>query len=354
MSADTGLLTEDESDEARGTGWSRPRRRGFAWLFAALLTLAVLCAGAAVTVRGWPRGAAEEETAAPAATASIERTTLLREERLDGTLGYAGGGSFFARSDGVLTWLPEEGTELTAGQRAWEVDGRPVILLRGDTPAYRTLEPGARGPDVRQFEQALAELGYGGFTVDDEYTWLTAEAVRRWQEELDPAAQLGPYQPPVVLLDLLAGADVFIENIKPGSLDRLGFTAEAIRALNPRLIHCSISGYGRTGPRRHLTGYDPVVQAESGVMDITGHAEGPPVRTGVAMTDYLAALYAYSGILLALRERERSGGVHDGPPLAQFGPGTPPSFIRRSTCDVATHACMATAMKRAPRGPAIP
>ena len=110
---------------------------------------------------------------------------------------------------------------------------------------------------------------------------------------------------------LLAGADVFIENIKPGSLDKLGFTAEAIRALNPRLIHCSISGYGRTGPRRQLTGYDPVIQAESGVMDITGHPDGPPVRTGVAMTDYLAALYAYSGILLALRERDRTGsGQH--------------------------------------------
>jgi crotonobetainyl-CoA:carnitine CoA-transferase CaiB-like acyl-CoA transferase len=110
---------------------------------------------------------------------------------------------------------------------------------------------------------------------------------------------------------LLAGADIFLENIKPGSLGRLGFSTEAIRALNPRLIHCSISGYGRTGPRRHLTGYDPVVQAESGFMDITGDPDGPPVRAGIAMTDYLAALYAYSGILLALRERDRTGqGQH--------------------------------------------
>ena len=110
---------------------------------------------------------------------------------------------------------------------------------------------------------------------------------------------------------LLASADIFLENIKPGSLDKLGFGEEAIRALNPRLIHCSISGYGRTGPRRHLTGYDPVVQAESGFMDITGHPDGPPVRSGIAMTDYLAALYAYSGILLALRERDRTGkGQH--------------------------------------------
>jgi len=110
---------------------------------------------------------------------------------------------------------------------------------------------------------------------------------------------------------LLAGADVFLENIKPGSLDKLGLGVEAIRALNPRLIHCSISGYGQTGPRRHLTGYDPVVQAESGFMDITGHPDGPPVRSGIAMTDYLAALYAYSGILLALRDRDRTGtGQH--------------------------------------------
>jgi crotonobetainyl-CoA:carnitine CoA-transferase CaiB-like acyl-CoA transferase len=110
---------------------------------------------------------------------------------------------------------------------------------------------------------------------------------------------------------LLASADVFLENLKPGSLDKLGFSRDAIRELNPRLVHCSISGYGQTGPRRHLTGYDPVVQAESGFMDITGHPDGPPVRSGIAMTDYLAALYAYSGILLALRERDRTGkGQH--------------------------------------------
>jgi formyl-CoA transferase len=109
------------------------------------------------------------------------------------------------------------------------------------------------------------------------------------------------------LTALLRDADVFIENIKPGSLDKLGFGYDAVHALNPRLVYCSISGYGRTGPRRHLTGYDPVVQAESGFMDITGTPDGPPVRTGIAMTDYLAALYAYSGILLALRERDRTG-----------------------------------------------
>jgi crotonobetainyl-CoA:carnitine CoA-transferase CaiB-like acyl-CoA transferase len=110
---------------------------------------------------------------------------------------------------------------------------------------------------------------------------------------------------------LLATADVFIENFKPGSLDKLGFGWDANHARYPRLIHCSISGYGKTGPRRHLTGYDPIVQAESGFMDITGTADGPPVRAGVAMTDYLAGLYAFGGILLALRARDRTGaGEH--------------------------------------------
>src|SRR5688572_8585195 len=114
-----------------------------------------------------------------------------------------------------------------------------------------------------------------------------------------------------VLKRLLEGADVFIENFRPGSLDKLGFGIEQTRQLNRRLVHCSISGYGKNGPKRHLSGYDPVAQAESGFMDITGQADGPPMRTGIAMTDYLAGLYAFGGILLALRERDQTGrGQH--------------------------------------------
>jgi crotonobetainyl-CoA:carnitine CoA-transferase CaiB-like acyl-CoA transferase len=114
-----------------------------------------------------------------------------------------------------------------------------------------------------------------------------------------------------VLRKLLKQADVFLENFKPGSLEKLGFGWADTHALNPRLVHCTISGYGTTGPRRHLTGYDPIVQAESGFMDMTGMPDGPPVRAGVAMTDYLAGLYAFAGILLALRNRDASGrGEH--------------------------------------------
>ena len=110
-----------------------------------------------------------------------------------------------------------------------------------------------------------------------------------------------------VLRRLLSTADVFIDNLKPGSLEKLGFGWDALHALNPRLVHCTISGYGKNGPRQMETGYDPIVQAESGFMDITGTPDGPAVRTGVATSDYLAGLYAFAGILLALRNRDRTG-----------------------------------------------
>ena len=110
---------------------------------------------------------------------------------------------------------------------------------------------------------------------------------------------------------LLAESDVFLENLKPGSLEKLGFTWESLHAMNPRLIHCTISGYGKTGPRSQQTGYDPIVQAESGFMDMNGSPDGPAVRTGVATSDYLAGLYAFGGVLLALRNRDRTGaGEH--------------------------------------------
>jgi len=114
-----------------------------------------------------------------------------------------------------------------------------------------------------------------------------------------------------VLTRLVGRADVLVENFKPGSLARLGFGYEAVSAINPRLVYCSISGYGQTGPRSHLSGYDPVIQAECGLMSITGFPDGPPTRSGVAVTDFVSGLYANQGILLALLSRARTGsGQH--------------------------------------------
>jgi crotonobetainyl-CoA:carnitine CoA-transferase CaiB-like acyl-CoA transferase len=110
---------------------------------------------------------------------------------------------------------------------------------------------------------------------------------------------------------LIETADVLIENFRPGSLADLGFDYASASALNPRLVYCSISGYGQTGPHAHLPGYDAVIQGEAGIMDMTGFPDGEPTRVGVAITDYLAGLYAMQGILLALMDREKSGnGQH--------------------------------------------
>ena len=106
---------------------------------------------------------------------------------------------------------------------------------------------------------------------------------------------------------LIAKADVLVENFKPGSLANLGFSYSDVSRLNPRIVYCSISGYGQTGPRAGLSGYDVIIQGESGLMDVTGQPDGPPTRVGIAITDYFAGFYAIQGILLALIERQQTG-----------------------------------------------
>jgi crotonobetainyl-CoA:carnitine CoA-transferase CaiB-like acyl-CoA transferase len=107
--------------------------------------------------------------------------------------------------------------------------------------------------------------------------------------------------------DLVRSADVLVENFRPGTLDRFGLGPDAARALNERLIYCSISGYGTTGPKCALPGYDMVIQGESGLMDVTGFPQTGPTKVGVAITDCLSALYAVQGILLAHIERTKTG-----------------------------------------------
>jgi crotonobetainyl-CoA:carnitine CoA-transferase CaiB-like acyl-CoA transferase len=110
---------------------------------------------------------------------------------------------------------------------------------------------------------------------------------------------------------LIDEADILVENFRPGSLAKLGFGYAEVASRNPRLIYCSVSGYGQTGPRAALPGYDVVLQGETGFMDATGEPDGEPMRAGVAITDYLAGLYAVQGILLALHDRQRTGlGQH--------------------------------------------
>lgn len=110
-----------------------------------------------------------------------------------------------------------------------------------------------------------------------------------------------------LILRLLAQCDVLIENFKVGNLARYGLAYEQIKERFPRLVYCSITGFGQTGPDAHRTGYDFLAQGEGGVMSITGPAEGEPHKVGVAIADITAGLYATIGILAALRHVSAHG-----------------------------------------------
>ena len=103
-----------------------------------------------------------------------------------------------------------------------------------------------------------------------------------------------------ILAKLISKSDVVVENFRPGAMARLGLDYSTLAARHPRLVFCSISGFGQDGPRRDQAGYDAVIQAEGGLMSVTGDADGRAFRVGVAVTDMVAGLLAVQGILLAL------------------------------------------------------
>jgi crotonobetainyl-CoA:carnitine CoA-transferase CaiB-like acyl-CoA transferase len=178
------------------------------------------------------------------------------------------------------------------------VAGPFCTMMLGDMGAdVLKIEEPAHGDDSRAWAPLIA--GSGSFFL----------ALNRSKKSV--ALDLKSPEGAAALRQLIETADVLIENFRPGSLAELGFDYAAMAALNPRLVYCSISGYGQTGPAAQLPGYDAVIQGEAGIMDMTGFPEGAPTRVGVAITDYLAGLYAVQGILLALMDRQTSGlGQH--------------------------------------------
>jgi crotonobetainyl-CoA:carnitine CoA-transferase CaiB-like acyl-CoA transferase len=114
-----------------------------------------------------------------------------------------------------------------------------------------------------------------------------------------------------IVRELAVGADVVVENYKLGGLDRFGLDYESLAAINPALIYCSISGYGRTSPIAERPGYDYVIQAEGGLMSVTGPVDGEPMKVGVAVADLYTGMAAAQAILAALIARDRDGlGQH--------------------------------------------
>ncbi|HKU35038.1 MAG TPA: CoA transferase [Paenarthrobacter sp.] len=110
-----------------------------------------------------------------------------------------------------------------------------------------------------------------------------------------------------VLRQLLERADVVVENFRPGVLKRLGFSTDAMHAINPRLVILSITGFGHDGPESHRSGYDQILQGEAGLMSLTGSGPDDPQRVGIPIADLLSGMYGAYGVVAALLERERTG-----------------------------------------------
>jgi crotonobetainyl-CoA:carnitine CoA-transferase CaiB-like acyl-CoA transferase len=190
------------------------------------------------------------------------------------------------------------------------LDGLRVIdLTRVVAGPFCTMMLGDMGADVLKIEEPRHgddSRGWGPFINGCGSFFFELNRSKK-----SVAIDLKTPEGAAALRRLVETADVLIENFRPGSLAVLGFDYASASAINPRLIYCSIAGYGQTGPDAQAPGYDAVIQGEAGIMDMTGFADGDPTRVGVAITDYLAGLYAMQGILLALHERERSGrGQH--------------------------------------------
>lgn len=151
-------------------------------------------------------------------------------------------------------------------------------------------------PEVGDFARGYDQkvLGQSGY-----FLWLN-----RNKESLSLDVKHGEAQQ--ILAKLIAKADVFVQNLAPGAAKRLGLGADELMARHPRLIVCDISGYGDSGPYARKKAYDLLIQSESGILAITGTRESP-AKVGVSMTDIGTGMYAYSGILGALYQRERSG-----------------------------------------------
>lgn len=183
----SGMATLDGKAEPDATP-SRPRRRRRGRAAAVLLVVVAVAGGGFVAVNSaglLEGGAAPTRSAAvlPPATTTVTRQTLNDTMDADGELGYGPVTTAVSRKPGTITWLPDSGAQITRGRSLYRVDNQPVMLMYGTTPAYRDLKVGVEGKDVESLERNLSKLGYDGFTVDDEYTYATAEAVKEWQDD---------------------------------------------------------------------------------------------------------------------------------------------------------------------------
>ncbi len=187
------------------------------------------------------------------------------------------------------------------------LDGLLVVdLTRVLSGPYCTMllaDMGARVIKIEQPGRGDDTRGWGPPFVGEESAYFLS--INRNKESL--TLDLKQPEAKRILEQLLDRADVVVENFRPGTMDRLGLGYETMAARWPRIVYCSISGFGQTGPRRDQPGYDAVIQAEAGLMSVTGEADRPPLRLGVAIADIVSGMFAAQGIAIALLARARSG-----------------------------------------------
>jgi formyl-CoA transferase len=192
-------------------------------------------------------------------------------------------------------------------------DVRVLDISRALAGPFCTMMLGDLGADVIKVERPIVgdeSRGWGPPFVgspSESYPGESAYylAINRNKRSLtvnfkDPAGQ-------EIIKQLASQSDVLVENFRTGVLEKMGLGYEQMHALNPRLVYCSISGYGRTGPYAERPGYDFIIQAEGGIMGITGPEEGPPSRVGVSIVDITTGMFASTAILAALRARDLTG-----------------------------------------------
>jgi crotonobetainyl-CoA:carnitine CoA-transferase CaiB-like acyl-CoA transferase len=187
------------------------------------------------------------------------------------------------------------------------LDGILVIdLSRVLAGPYCTMELADMGASVIKIEipgSGDDTRAYGPPFLQGESTYFMS--VNRNKQSL--TLNLKDMRGKEILRQLLQRGDVLVENFRPGTLDSLGFGYDVVHAMNPKLIYCSISGFGQTGPYAQRPGYDLIAQAEGGVMSLTGDPESPPLKVGLSFADITAGMNAFSGILLALLARQQTG-----------------------------------------------
>ncbi len=180
--------------------------------------------------------------------------------------------------------------------------GPTATQMLGDLGAtvIKIENPKSGGDDTRRWGPPYVE-------TPDGKSDLSAYFLAANRNKFSVAADLSTPEGQALVKQIASQADILVENYKPGGLAKYGLDYPSLAALNPRLVYCSISGFGQTGPNKDRPGYDLMAQGFGGIMSITGDPDGPPTKVGVGIADVMCGMYATIGILAALRHAEATG-----------------------------------------------